>query len=226
MSAGTVSQWPSWGTNNHDADAGVVQDPPASDEQRPVVADEPLVTADDVQHDGRTERATARTPSGHRRRTRRQATRAGREPQSLSPRTTIRHHSAEQLPGAVGDRRQAEELRLARTGGSSGAPASRRTAPRPARTCASSPRRSPRSSSVSGRSVNSWRRNSRKSQSVSRTCSRKSSLTTWWYDAPDHLAVPGVAAADLVALHDVDVVGRQRHQQGGLAASYCASPSV
>ena len=35
--------------------------------------------------------------------------------------------------------------------------------------------------------------------------------------ATDHLAVPGVTAADLVALDDVDVVGGQWHQQRGLA---------
>ena len=63
----------------------------------------------------------------------------------------------------------------------------------------------------------SCRRNSRKSQSVSRTLQAEQPLDDVVVAAADHLAVPRVAAPDLVALHDVDVVGGQRHEQRCLA---------
>ena len=133
----------------------------------------------------------------------------------------------EQLQPAACDRRQPEELRATMRAEVVVHRRSRRSAPRRARTDASSRRRSPRSSTSAGRSVKRWRRNIRKSQSVSRTLQAEQQLDDVVVHAADHLAVPRVAPADLVALDDVDVARwRAARSTAASRASYCASPSV
>ena len=93
---GTVIQWPSWATNNHVVDAAGLVQPLAGEEERPVVADEPLVAAGDVEHDAeQAESASAERPARAVVGRYAQATALARaRTLSRSPRTTIRHHRA------------------------------------------------------------------------------------------------------------------------------------
>ena len=122
------------------------------------------------------------------------------------------HPQFAELDGGSRDVGQPEELRP--TVGTCVVAARRppRTARRPARTCASSPRRSRRCRARSSTPSSSVRRIRRKSQSVSRTGSRNIMLHHVVVRATDHLAVPRVAAPHLPTLHDVACrPGRRRH---------------